>query len=84
MTKASREFQIFAKPTGALCNLACKYCYYLEKDSLYAGGGLTRMSDETLEAYIKQHISASPGKTINFSWHRANNDGQHSSFKWPL
>ena len=69
MTQASREFQIFTKPVGAVCNLACKYCYYLEKESLYADIGPTRMSAGTLEAYIKQHINAAPGTVINFSWH---------------
>jgi uncharacterized protein len=69
MTQASREFQIFTKPTGAICNLACKYCYYLEKESLYPGSESPRMSEKTLEAYIKQHISAAPGTTVNFSWH---------------
>jgi len=69
MTKASREFQIFTKPVGATCNLACRYCYYLEKAALYPKETSNRMSDVTLEAYIKQHISASPGTTVNFSWH---------------
>ena len=35
VTKASREFQIFAKPAGAVCNLDCHYCYYLQKELLY-------------------------------------------------
>ena len=35
MTKASREFQVFAKPAGPACNLECRYCYYLEKEELY-------------------------------------------------
>jgi len=30
MVKASREFQIFAKPAGSICNLDCHYCYYLD------------------------------------------------------
>ncbi len=35
MTEISREFQVLAKPAGALCNLECLYCYYLEKGSVY-------------------------------------------------
>jgi sulfatase maturation enzyme AslB (radical SAM superfamily) len=38
MAKASREFQVFAKPIGSLCNLDCHYCYYLEKEHLYPEG----------------------------------------------
>ncbi|MEE8400293.1 MAG: anaerobic sulfatase maturase [Desulfobacterales bacterium] len=69
MTGASRTFQVFAKPTGAVCNLACQYCYYLGKELLYPGVTSYRMSDEILEAYIIQHIDAYPGKTIHFHWH---------------
>lgn len=69
MAVASREFQIFAKPIGSTCNLGCHYCYYLKKDDLYPGGGPYRMSDALLEEYIVQHIEASPGAVISFSWH---------------
>jgi uncharacterized protein len=69
MIKASREFQVFAKPTGAVCNLDCHYCYYLKKKDLYPRGESFRMSDDVLEAYIAQHIEAFPGPVINFSWH---------------
>jgi len=69
MAKASREFQVFAKPAGALCNLACHYCYYLKKEHLYPEGESFRMPDDVLEAYIVQHIDASPDPVIRFSWH---------------
>src|SRR3972149_1156246 len=69
MAKASREFQIFAKPAGSLCNLGCHYCYYLKKEHLYPKGELYRMPDDILETYITQQIQASPGSVINFSWH---------------
>ena len=69
MAKASREFQVFAKPIGARCNLGCHYCYYLGKEALYPRGESARMTDDALEAYIAQHIEASPGAVINFSWH---------------
>jgi len=65
----SREFQVFAKPVGALCNLRCKYCYYLEKRSLYRGEESLTMNDEILEKYIIQHIEATTDETIFFSWH---------------
>jgi uncharacterized protein len=69
MEKVNREFQIFAKPVGALCNLRCKYCYYMEKRSLYHGEESLTMSDEILEKYIIQHIEATTDETIFFSWH---------------
>ncbi len=69
MVKASREFQVFAKPGGSLCNLDCHYCYYLKKEHLYPKGESFRMPDSILEKYIIQHIDASPGSVINFSWH---------------
>lgn len=63
------DFQVFVKPVGAACNLACSYCYYLDKEQLYSGRGLHRMSIEILEIYIRQHIEASSGQTVFFSWH---------------
>ena len=69
MAKASREFQVFAKPIGARCNLGCHYCYYLGKEALYPKGESVRMADDILEEYIVQHIEASPGEVISFSWH---------------
>jgi len=69
MAKASREFQVFAKPGGSICNLDCHYCYYLKKEHLYPKGESFRMPDSILEEYIIQHIDASSGPVINFSWH---------------
>jgi uncharacterized protein len=69
MVRASREFQVFTKPIGSICNLDCHYCYYLKKEHLYPEGESFRMPDETLEEYIVQHIEASPEKAIRFSWH---------------
>ena len=69
MVKASREFQVFAKPIGSICNLDCHYCYYLKKEHLYPKGESFRMSDDILEEYIVQHIDASPDPEIRFSWH---------------
>ncbi len=69
MVKASREFQVFAKPIGSICNLDCHYCYYLKKEHLYPKGESFRMPDNILEEYIIQHIDASPEPEIRFSWH---------------
>ena len=69
VAKASREFQIFAKPAGALCNLDCHYCYYLQKESLYPQTTAFRMADDLLEEYIVQQIEIAPEPGITFSWH---------------
>ena len=69
MVKASREFQVFVKPAGAICNLDCHYCYYLQKEHLYPKGEGFRMPEDILEEYIVQHINASPESVIRFSWH---------------
>jgi len=52
-TEAPPRFHMLSKPTGAACNLDCKYCFFLSKDALYPNDSL-RMSDEVLERYIKQ------------------------------
>jgi uncharacterized protein len=62
-------FQIFIKPVGAICNLGCTYCYYLNKIDFYQGDGSFRMSDDILEKYIKQHIETSYDEPVFFSWH---------------
>jgi uncharacterized protein len=69
LTRASREFQIFAKPAGPICNLDCHYCYYLKKKQLYPEGESFFMPDDILEQYIIQHIDACPESVIRFSWH---------------
>jgi len=69
MAKVSREFQVFVKPIGSLCNLDCHYCYYLKKEHLYPEGETFQMPNEILEDYIVQHIDASPETVIRFSWH---------------
>jgi len=69
MSKASREFQVFAKPGGSVCNLDCHYCYYLKTEHLYPKGEPFHMPESLLEEYIIQHIGASSGSVINFSWH---------------
>ena len=57
-----------AKPTGPICNLDCKYCFYLEKENLYPGKHDWAMSDEVLESYIRQYVEAQAAPTITFAW----------------
>ena len=67
-SQSTREFQLFVKPVGALCNLGCTYCYYLEKQDLYTDKE-PQMSDELLERYIIQHLEAAMEEPVLFSWH---------------
>lgn len=57
---AAPAFHVMSKPTGAICNLDCEYCYFLSKDQLYAGSGF-RMAPHVHEAYISQLLSAHEG-----------------------
>lgn len=57
-----------AKPTGPICNLDCKYCFYLEKERLYPSGTDWRMSPETLESFVRQHIEAHSIPEVIFAW----------------
>ena len=65
----ARPFYIMAKPAGAACNLACRYCYYLEKSRLYADDSRHMMSDEMLERFTKEYIEAQATSDILFTWH---------------
>jgi uncharacterized radical SAM superfamily Fe-S cluster-containing enzyme len=52
-----KAFHLLAKPTGAVCNLDCKYCFFLSKEMLYPGSRF-RMADDLLETYIRQLLEA--------------------------
>ena len=60
---------VMLKPAGSLCNLACKYCYYLEKQKLYPLDKSKVISDELLEEFIKQYIEAQTMPQVLFTWH---------------
>src|SRR5208283_4931294 len=61
-------FHVLAKPIGPICNLDCKYCFYLDKEKLYPDERKWRMSDEVLEEYIRQYVQAQPGSEVAFTW----------------
>jgi len=65
----ARPFYMMAKPVGAACNLACHYCYYLEKQELYEGAGRRVMSDETLELFVQQYLESQTNPAVLFTWH---------------
>ena len=60
---------VMLKPAGGLCNLACHYCYYTEKQTLYAHDGWQVMSDDVLETFIRQYIEAQTMPEVLFTWH---------------
>lgn len=60
---APGAFHVLAKPTGAVCNLDCSYCFFLSKEMLYPGSRF-RMADELLETYVRQLIEAHAGAPV--------------------
>jgi uncharacterized protein len=60
-------FHLLAKPTGAVCNLDCKYCFFLSKEELYPGSPF-RMTDEVLDAYIRQLLEAQQAPEVTIAW----------------
>ena len=61
------------KPVGAVCNLACEYCYYLEKANLYKDNPKHVMSDELLEKFIDEYISSQTMPQVLFHLARRRN-----------
>ncbi len=61
------RIHVLGKPTGAICNLACSYCFFLDKELLYPGSPF-RMSDEMLETYIRQLIAAHRTPEVTVAW----------------
>jgi len=64
---APPAFHMLAKPTGAICNLDCAYCFFLDKEQLYPGSRF-RMTDEVLENYVRQLIEAHQADQVNIAW----------------
>ena len=60
---------IMVKPLGSACNLRCDYCYYLEKQHLYANEGRQMLSDELLERFIREYIESQTTPEVLFTWH---------------
>lgn len=63
-----RSFHVMTKPVGPICNLDCKYCFYLEKEKLYPGKTNWRMPDDVLERYVRQYIEAQDVPEVTFAW----------------
>ena len=61
-------FHVLTKPIGPICNLDCKYCFYLEKEKLYPGERKWAMSEEVLETYVQQYIEGQDVPEVYFAW----------------
>ena len=64
---APSYFHVLAKPSGPICNLDCTYCFFLSKEALYPGDRF-RMSDETLERYIRQVLESQDDPDVTVAW----------------
>ena len=64
---APRSFHVLAKPTGAICNLDCSYCFFLSKEALYPGDRF-RMADDVLDAYVRQLLEAQTAPEVTIAW----------------
>ncbi len=65
----SQPFYIFVKPAGAACNMACDYCYYLEKKAMYQHVSHQMISDALLEKFVKEYIQSQTTNEVLFTWH---------------
>ena len=69
MSSSATPFLVMAKPAGPVCNLDCRYCYYLGKTALFPANERFLMTDDVLEAYVRSFIASSPGPYVHFVWH---------------
>ena len=68
-TPFAKPLYVMLKPAGAHCNLACKYCHYLEKNHLYQNTPRHLMTDEMLEQFTREYIEAQTMPQVLFTWH---------------
>lgn len=68
----AKPLYVMLKPVSSICNLACEYCYYLEKNNLYKTDNPADkfiMNDELLERFIEQYINSQTQPQVLFTWH---------------
>lgn len=58
---------ILIKPAGPDCNLACRYCFYLDKAEVFSSQKVHRMSEATLELMVQQ-MMAQKLSQVSFNW----------------
>jgi uncharacterized protein len=64
------NFSLLAKPSGPLCNLDCKYCFYLEKEAYFQEDEKHKyyMTDDIQELYVQQYLAGQTGPQVNFAF----------------
>lgn len=68
----AKPLYVMTKPVSSICNLSCKYCYYLEKNNLYKRSDVNDkfiMSDELLERFVKDYLRSQTQPQVLFTWH---------------
>ena len=60
-------FHLLAKPSGSTCNIDCTYCFFLSKSALYPDDK-KRMSEDTLETYIRQLLESHRTPEVTVAW----------------
>ncbi|HEX5410233.1 MAG TPA: anaerobic sulfatase-maturation protein [Terriglobia bacterium] len=65
---ALTAFHIMTKPMGPICNLDCRYCFYLEKENLYPGKSSWAMPEDVLETYVREYIQSQNVPQVSFAW----------------
>lgn len=76
----AKPLYVMLKPIGAVCNLRCKYCYYLEKKDLYPEAKNYVMSDKLLEKFIEQYMNSQTMGQVLFTWHGGETTMRNISF----
>ncbi len=64
---APPAFHVLIKPTGAICNLDCKYCFFLSKEMLYPGSRF-QMAEDLLAIYLKQLLESHRAPEVDVAW----------------
>ncbi len=68
----AKPLYVMTKPVSSMCNLSCRYCYYLEKANLYRNedkAGRFTMSEDLLERFIRDYIESQTMPQVLFAWH---------------
>ena len=65
----ARPLYIMVKSVGSVCNLACDYCYYLEKANLYKDISNHVLEEDLLEKFVQEYIQSQTMPEVMFTWH---------------
>ena len=65
----AKPVYVMLKPAGSTCNLACEYCYYLEKKNLYNENNRQVMDERLLERFIEEYLNTQTQSQVLFTWH---------------